>query len=183
VGLFRRKREPAGESAPLATPDRAAAPLDPDEAPPPAPADPGFSEAVEGVAAGPPGAPPASTVADPADPLAPPLGPPTPAPPDPLPAAPPGAGLEPAPAPVEPLTPPGAAAAGSAAAAGTAAAAEGVGGSTALEEPEVPVLGPDRPAEDSPSPDLGERPEIWVGAAFAGGLVLAAVLRWLSSRD
>jgi hypothetical protein len=31
-------------------------------------------------------------------------------------------------------------------------------------------------------PDLGERPEIYVGAAFAGGLVLAGLLRWLASR-
>jgi hypothetical protein len=29
---------------------------------------------------------------------------------------------------------------------------------------------------------FAERPEVYVGAAFAGGLVLAGVLRWLGKR-
>jgi hypothetical protein len=29
---------------------------------------------------------------------------------------------------------------------------------------------------------FAERPEVYVGAAFAGGLVLAGVLRWLGNR-
>lgn len=43
-----------------------------------------------------------------------------------------------------------------------------------------------QPVADAPaaadSDTFAERPEVFVGAAFAGGLVLAGVLRWLGSR-
>ena len=43
-----------------------------------------------------------------------------------------------------------------------------------------------QPPGDTPGVDEGdtfaERPEVFVGAAFAGGLALAGVLRWLGSR-
>ena len=34
----------------------------------------------------------------------------------------------------------------------------------------------------SDSDAFAERPEVYVGAAFAGGLVIAGVLRWLGNR-
>ncbi len=38
-------------------------------------------------------------------------------------------------------------------------------------------------AHDASESDVfAERPEVFVGAAFAGGLVVAGVLRWLGSR-
>ena len=35
---------------------------------------------------------------------------------------------------------------------------------------------------DNDSDTFAERPEVFVGAAFAGGLALAGVLRWLGNR-
>jgi hypothetical protein len=34
----------------------------------------------------------------------------------------------------------------------------------------------------SSSDSFAERPEVYVGAAFAGGLVVAGLLRWIGSR-
>jgi len=96
--------------------------------------------------------------------------------------------FEPLPEPVEPTVapveePPAIAATESAGAAGTAAAAQGVPAPVPTWDP----VGEPAPAGASPASaagelDLGDRPEIYVGAAFAGGLVFAGLLRWLSRR-
>jgi hypothetical protein len=53
------------------------------------------------------------------------------------------------------------------------------GGSTAPWADQSPA-GASRAAADGDA--FAERPEVFVGAAFAGGLVLAGLLRWLGSR-
>jgi len=47
----------------------------------------------------------------------------------------------------------------------------------------APWAAPDEPIEEVAESDtFTERPEVFVGAAFAGGLGVALVLRWLGSR-
>jgi len=47
----------------------------------------------------------------------------------------------------------------------------------------APWATPDEPGEVAAESDtFAERPEVFVGAAFAGGLGVALVLRWLGSR-
>ena len=86
----------------------------------------------------------------------------------------PAAPVDPEPVPGEPpppaAPPPAATAFESAAPAGTAAAAADFSAAPAHD------------ADGDSGLDLGERPEIYVGAAFLGGLVLAQALRFISSR-
>ncbi len=51
-------------------------------------------------------------------------------------------------------------------------------------ESTAPWAAPDQPAAATAAGDdtFAERPEVFVGAAFAGGLGVALVLRWLGSR-
>ena len=51
----------------------------------------------------------------------------------------------------------------------------------ATEQPPVDAPAP-VPEGDSGGGVFADRPEVFVGAAFAGGLALAGVLRWLGSR-
>ena len=47
----------------------------------------------------------------------------------------------------------------------------------------VPWTAPDEPGQTAAESDtFAERPEVFVGAAFAGGLGVALVIRWLGSR-
>jgi hypothetical protein len=79
--------------------------------------------------------------------------------------------------------PPAVAATESAGAAGTAAAAQGVPAPVPNWDPAgEPGAAASRASAPGDGLDLGDRPEIYVGAAFAAGLVLAGLLRWLASR-
>ena len=47
----------------------------------------------------------------------------------------------------------------------------------------APWAAPDEPIEEAAESDtFAKRPEVFVGAAFAGGLGVALVLKWLGSR-
>ena len=48
-------------------------------------------------------------------------------------------------------------------------------------EPAAPWAAP-APSEQGGDDAFAERPEVFVGAAFAGGLGVALVLRWLGNR-
>ena len=58
--------------------------------------------------------------------------------------------------------------------------------SDSSSESAAPWATPAQSPGDAPaaaeSDTFAERPEVFVGAAFAGGLALAGVLRWLGSR-
>ena len=49
-------------------------------------------------------------------------------------------------------------------------------------ESAAPWAGPNPSPPETESDTFAERPEVFVGAAFAGGLGVALVLRWLGSR-
>ena len=49
-------------------------------------------------------------------------------------------------------------------------------------EPAAAWGGPDPSPSETDEDTFAERPEVFVGAAFAGGLGVALVLRWLGSR-
>ena len=49
-------------------------------------------------------------------------------------------------------------------------------------ESAAPWAAPDPAPAETEGDTFAERPEVFVGAAFAGGLGVALVLRWLGSR-